>query len=53
MNFQCVWIIEIKNGEDRIPVRTENGCRIAFYNKRQAEKYAKENVKVPYELRFM
>ena len=54
MNFQCVWIIEIKKGEDRIPVRTEDGKKLAFYSKARAEKYAKEHIKTfKYELRFI
>ena len=54
MNFQCVWIIEIVDGEKRVPVRGDsNGKVIGFYSKKKAEEYAEKHIRFPHTVRFV
>ena len=54
MNFQCVWIIEIVDGEKRVPVRGETTAKtMGFYSKKGAEANAEKHVKDPYVVRFV
>lgn len=48
MNFQCLWIIEVTDGITGTvePIRTEDGLKMGFYSRVNAQKHAKEHVGV-------